>query len=659
MRSPRTSKDKKAERFDYDVYEFITRLKRSTYYGSSAVAKDTCILLRTIIIKGKFTTIEDLIDTIREVGRELIQARPLELVIGNIVRRVLYIIRREFSLIQKQEKNEIRRQLQNIQNFENIENNNPNPNSGGGNTNNANNSGGTFASLLHGDTFSMSENQRKLMEMRGYGSTMQVLTLNQHSNQSISSKNQNISHLRHPQGLSKQHASLRDIRARAQSYPQSETQSPINDGSKTLQHSGFNVRANANSLSPPNKSPKSGKGVVVNTQKSQKSQKTQKSQKQNGIFPPASDNSNSNINNTNNNGGLYLDTSGPAGDDDEAIAAIADQIDRMSLNLTKQAEAKESQDLFDVIAATGGGNVGIGINGDDNDNENGGNISHSSSTSSLTSTTSSFDENGEYGDGNGMNPSLLDMFHAKDEIDYSVQFKSKFKTVFINEINFLKDEIMNVYDGIEEYSVEHIHSNETILTFGSSRTVLHFLKYASKYRAFEVFVCESAPTLTGQKMAYDLTRECKYDSNKERGIRSVTLISDSSIFAIMSRVNKVIIGTHCVLANGGLLTHSGTHQLAMAAKYHRVPVVVVTGLYKLSPLYAFDQDTFNEQGPSQSILKYNEYSKFENIVTIENPTFDYVPPDLVDLLITNNGGYSPSYIYWLLAEYYNTFDYDL
>lgn len=30
-----------------------------------------------------------------------------------------------------------------------------------------------------------------------------------------------------------------------------------------------------------------------------------------------------------------------------------------------------------------------------------------------------------------------------------------------------------------------------------------------------------------------------------------TLITDSAVFAIMSRVNKVIIGTHTVLANGG------------------------------------------------------------------------------------------------------------
>lgn len=35
------------------------------------------------------------------------------------------------------------------------------------------------------------------------------------------------------------------------------------------------------------------------------------------------------------------------------------------------------------------------------------------------------------------------------------------------------------------------------------------------------------------------------------------LISDAAIFAMMSRVSKVIIGTHSVLANGGLRAACG------------------------------------------------------------------------------------------------------
>lgn len=46
-------------------------------------------------------------------------------------------------------------------------------------------------------------------------------------------------------------------------------------------------------------------------------------------------------------------------------------------------------------------------------------------------------------------------------------------------------------------------------------------------------------------------------------------------------------------------------------------------------------------------------------VLVANPAFDYVPPDLVSLLITNIGAYHPSYVYRLLQEYYHPDDHQL
>jgi hypothetical protein len=40
-------------------------------------------------------------------------------------------------------------------------------------------------------------------------------------------------------------------------------------------------------------------------------------------------------------------------------------------------------------------------------------------------------------------------------------------------------------------------------------------------------------------------------------------------------------------------------------------------------------------------------------VEVSNPYFDYVPPHLVSLFVTDTGGYTPSYVYRLLAEYYS------
>ena len=117
---------------------------------------------------------------------------------------------------------------------------------------------------------------------------------------------------------------------------------------------------------------------------------------------------------------------------------------------------------------------------------------------------------------------------------------------------------------IAEQALEHIHANEVILTIGKSRTVEQFLKNAaSKGRKFQVIVAECSPYYHGQKLATSLA------ASKIQ----TTLIPDSAVFAMMSRVNKVIIGTHTILANGGLKAITGTNVVALAAKHYSVPII--------------------------------------------------------------------------------------
>lgn len=42
---------------------------------------------------------------------------------------------------------------------------------------------------------------------------------------------------------------------------------------------------------------------------------------------------------------------------------------------------------------------------------------------------------------------------------------------------------------------------------------------------------------------------------------------------------------------------------------------------------------------------------------VPNPALDYIPPHLISLFITDTGGYTPSYVYRLLTEYYSREDY--
>lgn len=78
-------------------------------------------------------------------------------------------------------------------------------------------------------------------------------------------------------------------------------------------------------------------------------------------------------------------------------------------------------------------------------------------------------------------------------------------------------------------------------------------------------------------------------------------------------------------------------------------------MYKLTPLYPFDFLTFNELSSPSQIFKMEENDKKENIEIIV-PAYDYVPPELISLYITNNGGYTPKYIYRIFSEIYSQED---
>jgi translation initiation factor eIF-2B subunit beta len=199
------------------------------------------------------------------------------------------------------------------------------------------------------------------------------------------------------------------------------------------------------------------------------------------------------------------------------------------------------------------------------------------------------------------------------------------KPLIIQEIN---DEVIadleSVYKGIADQATDFIHANEVIMTIGKSRTVEEFLIRAAHKRKFQVLVAETSPTYQGHQMARTLSAA---------GI-DTTVISDSAIFAAMPRVNKVVLGSHAVLANGGLVAVTGSHLLAAAAKHHSTPVLVCTALYKLSPLFAYDSDTFNVSVSPHNVLHYQEGSITDK-VTVSNPYYDYVEPRLVSLFIHN------------------------
>lgn len=244
--------------------------------------------------------------------------------------------------------------------------------------------------------------------------------------------------------------------------------------------------------------------------------------------------------------------------------------------------------------------------------------------------------------------SLHKMMTGASDEDYSIP-NINLKPALMEAIGELITELETSADNIAAQALKHIHSNEIIMTAGHSGTVEAFLKNAAKKRNFQVIVVECAPFYHGQKLATSLAQS-KIET---------TLITDAAVFAMMSRVNKVIIGTHTVMANGGLKAINGVHALALAAKRHSVPLIVCAPMFKLCPKYlcSYDQDVFNKFVSPQDVMPFSEGEILSKVI-VPNPVFDYVPPELVTLFISNIGGNAPSYVYRLLSELYHPDDHD-
>jgi translation initiation factor eIF-2B subunit beta len=203
----------------------------------------------------------------------------------------------------------------------------------------------------------------------------------------------------------------------------------------------------------------------------------------------------------------------------------------------------------------------------------------------------------------------------------------------------LIDELKDIDASIAANAPEHIHANEVVLTFGYSRTVLKFLKRAKEKRDFQVVVAEGLPSSSGLRMAAELDK---------LQIRT-TIIADSMCYAMMARANKVIISAHALLADGGVMASVGTSILAAAARRHNVPVVVLAGIYKLSPNFPHEPGvTFNEFGDPSEILSFSDEAvvaaeraapsnQEKPMLQVHNPLFDYIPPERISLFVTDHG----------------------
>ena len=223
------------------------------------------------------------------------------------------------------------------------------------------------------------------------------------------------------------------------------------------------------------------------------------------------------------------------------------------------------------------------------------------------------------------------------------------------------EEIANIISEIESISQTIIDQKEIkdliaegdiILTSNYSQQVVEILAENAKTKKFKVFVCESAPLLREKSQAEEL-RKRKLDT---------VVIEDDDIYSVMNKFTKVkvLLGAKAILVNGGLVTYGGAYNICLLASMFSNPVIIAGGTTKLTPMYSFKHELYNEYLSPDLILGKNmDYQGDISSIQFNNPSLDYVPPNLITMYATDIGILNPNYLYKNFNEMYDLEDYEI
>nr|XP_018902695.1 PREDICTED: translation initiation factor eIF-2B subunit delta [Bemisia tabaci] len=193
---------------------------------------------------------------------------------------------------------------------------------------------------------------------------------------------------------------------------------------------------------------------------------------------------------------------------------------------------------------------------------------------------------------------------------------------------YIKEQIEVAGEAISLFVRKKIANGDVILTFGCSSLVERILKEAHEAGVdFSVVIIDSAPWFEGKEMLRRLVKAkipCTY-----------VLISAASF--IMKQASKVLLGAHALLANGCVMSRSGTAMVALLANTANVPVLVCCETHKFSERVQTDAFVYNELGdPNELVSTASPLNGWEsnNFLVPLSLVYDVTPPDLVTAVVT-------------------------
>ncbi|KJR89068.1 translation initiation factor eIF-2B subunit beta [Sporothrix schenckii 1099-18] len=216
----------------------------------------------------------------------------------------------------------------------------------------------------------------------------------------------------------------------------------------------------------------------------------------------------------------------------------------------------------------------------------------------------------------------------------------------LDGIEEIKDEIGQADDQIAGFAESQIRPGDTVMVYAEpSRTIEKFLIKAAARRRYTLYlVGATAPPTSGISSLYKRLGAAKCP---------IVHLSSTAVSAYMSRVNRVVIDARAIAANGGILAGAGSLRLARAARAQRRTVLVVGGVYKLSPEALTNPDAFVEWGEPGQLARFADGSLVgDGGLAIETAVTEFLPASLIDIYVTNLGPHTKDYLESVIADHY-------
>lgn len=244
---------------------------------------------------------------------------------------------------------------------------------------------------------------------------------------------------------------------------------------------------------------------------------------------------------------------------------------------------------------------------------------------------------------NSARPTAVNLSWALRRLQKAAKGKdvSAIKKAVLEEAKTIHRQDILLCKKMASYGVKLIKKRDQILTHcntgflatsgdGTALSVIY--EAARKYKnKITVYADETRPLLQGSRLtAWELLK---------RRVPSF-VICDNMAASLMAKgkIDKVFLGADRIAGNGDTANKIGTYNVAVIAKYHKVPFYVV------APFSSFDlsldsgrQIPIEQRKPQEVRRVLNKVDIAPKKAQVHNPAFDLTPHQLISAIVSDQG----------------------